>query len=139
MTNRDGYDTVEWAAMQPWLDGNVGTIGGSYSGATQYRNALSRPPHLNAMFIRESSADYYQEWVYRGGAFELGFNMGWARSVTHSNLAHLAQGAEHDRHNGILQRAAEEQENWYGRLPLYPNPLVPQPIADYNKYQPPIF
>ena len=64
--NRDGYDTIEWAALQPWSDGNVGTIGGSYSGATQYRNALSRPPHLRAMFIRESSADYYQEWVYRG-------------------------------------------------------------------------
>ena len=42
--NRDGYDTIEWAAAQPWCDGNVGTIGGSYSGATQYRATLSRPP-----------------------------------------------------------------------------------------------
>ena len=30
---RDGYDTIEWAAAQPWSDGNVGMIGGSYSGA----------------------------------------------------------------------------------------------------------
>ena len=133
-SNRDGYDTVEWAAAQPWSDGNVGTIGGSYSGATQYRNALSRPPHLRAMFIRESSADYYQEWVYRGGAFELGFNMGWARAVTYSNLPHLAEGAEHDRRNGILERAAEEQDDWYGRLPLYPNPLV-EGLSDwYNDW-----
>src|SRR5690606_18710337 len=28
--NRDGYDTVEWIAAQPWCNGNVGTIGGSY-------------------------------------------------------------------------------------------------------------
>jgi predicted acyl esterase len=24
---RDGYDTIEWAARQPWSDGNVGTFG----------------------------------------------------------------------------------------------------------------
>src|SRR5688572_9885721 len=30
--NRDGYDSVEWLAAQPWCDGKVGTIGGSYSG-----------------------------------------------------------------------------------------------------------
>ena len=95
--NRDGYDTVEWAANQPWSDGNIGTIGGSFSGATQYRNALSRPPPLRAMFIRESSADYYHEWVYRGGAFELGFNMPWARNVVYNNLAHLASGDRESR------------------------------------------
>ena len=72
-TNRDGYDTVEWIAAQPWCDGNVGTIGGSYAGATQYRLAPTRPSHLRAMYVRESSADYWAEWVYHGGAFELGF------------------------------------------------------------------
>lgn len=52
--NRDGYDTVECLADQPWSNGRIGTIGGSHSGATQCRNALCRPPHLQAMFIRES-------------------------------------------------------------------------------------
>ena len=118
--SRDGYDSVEWAAAQPWSDGNVGTFGGSYAGATQYRNALSRPPHLRAMFVWQSAADYYREWVYHGGAFELGFNMAWARNVTHTNLARLAHGGEYDRLNGVLERAAEEQQDWYGRLPLHP-------------------
>ena len=118
--NRDGYDTIEWAAAQPWSDGNVGTIGGSYSGATQYRNALSRPPHLRAMFVRESSADYYQEWVYRSGAFELAFNMAWAHGVTLTNLAHLAEGEKFNQQKGRLERVKEEMESWYARLPLYP-------------------
>ena len=121
--NRDGYDTVEWAAAQPWSDGNVGTIGGSYSGATQYRNALSRPPHLRAMFSRESSADYYQEWVYRSGAFELAFNMAWAHGVTLANLAHLAEGEEFNRQQGRLERVGEEMDSWYARLPIYPCPF----------------
>ena len=37
---------MEWVARQPWCDGRVGTIGGSYAGATQYRLAPARPPHL---------------------------------------------------------------------------------------------
>lgn len=120
---RDGYDTVEWLARQPWSNGRVGTIGGSYSGATQYRNALSRPPHLRAMFVRESSADYYQEWVYRGGAFELGFNMDWALRVTLNNLDRLVSDEDRRRRlRGILERASEEKDHWYGRLPLYPFP-----------------
>src|SRR5262249_55463893 len=31
----DGYDTIEWAAAQPWSNGKVGMFGGSYVGATQ--------------------------------------------------------------------------------------------------------
>ena len=27
-TNQDGFDTIEWAAQQPWCDGNVGMVGG---------------------------------------------------------------------------------------------------------------
>src|SRR2546426_141011 len=32
---KDGYDSVEWCASQPWSDGKVGMYGGSYVGATQ--------------------------------------------------------------------------------------------------------
>ena len=32
---RDGFDTIEWAAAQPWSDGSVGTFGLSYPGAVQ--------------------------------------------------------------------------------------------------------
>ena len=129
--NRDGYDTVEWAAVQPWSDGKVGMIGGSYSGVTQYRNALSRPPHLRALFVRESSADYVREWVYRDGAFELGFGLAWAHHVTRTNLAHLATGEEYERHKGILDKVHEEMDDWYARLPLYPCPFL-EGLSDWH-------
>ena len=41
---RDGYDTVEWAARQPWSNGNVGMYGASYMGATQWLAATQAPP-----------------------------------------------------------------------------------------------
>ena len=122
--NRDGYDTIEWAASQPWSDGNVGTIGGSYSGMTQYRLAPLRPPHLRAMFVRESSSDYHQEWVYRGGAFELAFCLNWAlNGITLANLAHLASPEQHEEKKGQLEQAVAELSTWHSHLPLNPLPL----------------
>ena len=117
--NRDGYDTVEWIAEQAWCAGNVGTIGGSYSGATQYRMAPTQPPHLRAMYVRESSTDYHAEWVYRGGAFEHGFMLNWTLGLIHNNLANMVTDEEYTRYNALLGMAKEEDaESWQNHLPL---------------------
>ena len=118
--NKDGYDTVEWLAKQDWSTGKIGTIGGSYSGATQYRNAISNPPNVKAMFVRESSADYSEEWVYRGGAFELGFNLGWAHRVTLSNLNHLVTDEKHEETEKMLIDIENNLDDWHNKTPLFP-------------------
>src|SRR3989337_1243856 len=46
---RDGYDTIEGVAAQPWSTGRVGTIGGSYGGWNQWLAAVEGPAHLKAM------------------------------------------------------------------------------------------
>jgi putative CocE/NonD family hydrolase len=46
---KDGYDTIEWIARQPWCDGQVATWGGSWRGFTQWSIAKEFPPHLKAM------------------------------------------------------------------------------------------
>ncbi len=46
---RDGYDSVEWIASQPWCDGNVGMAGLSYLAGLQWMTAISNPPHLKAI------------------------------------------------------------------------------------------
>src|SRR5213592_4348955 len=61
---QDGYDAVEWAAGLPYSDGQVGTMGQSYLGATQYLLAPTRPPHLKASFPASAPADFHQCWVY---------------------------------------------------------------------------
>lgn len=42
----DGFDTIEWAAAQPWSNGKVATQGGSYLGHNQWAAASQNPPHL---------------------------------------------------------------------------------------------
>lgn len=115
---QDGYDTVEWAAAQPWSNGKVGTIGGSYSGVTQYRLHESPPPHLAAQFVRQSSADYSNEWVYRNGVFELGFNLMWATKHTASHSRIWADSSKAEHYERVLNEAVENLPLEMKTLPL---------------------
>lgn len=58
----DGYDAVEWCAVQPWSTGKVATIGGSYNGRIQWLTAVLQPPHLTTMIVLVTPADTYVEW-----------------------------------------------------------------------------
>jgi putative CocE/NonD family hydrolase len=42
----DGYDVVEWLASQPYCNGKVAMLGGSYLGYVQWATAKEFPPHL---------------------------------------------------------------------------------------------
>ncbi len=85
---RDGYDAVEWAAGLLYADGQVGTMGQSYLGATQYLLAPARPPHLKAAFPASAPADFHQCWVYHsGGAFELGWQIPYAILMARDTIA----------------------------------------------------
>ncbi len=58
----DGYDVIEWVAKQPWCQGKVGTLGGSYLARVQWLTALHKPPHLAAMVCLVSPSDPFVEW-----------------------------------------------------------------------------
>ncbi|MBK9167090.1 MAG: CocE/NonD family hydrolase [Bryobacterales bacterium] len=74
---RDGHDTIEWAATQPWSNGKVAMQGGSYLGHVQWAAASQAPPHLVAIFPAVASTNIYANWISHGGAFRLSFNYGW--------------------------------------------------------------
>jgi len=74
---QDGYDTIEWAAKQPWSSGKVGSQGGSYLGNNQWLTGALAPPHLVTMFPKVASTSIYHNWAYFGGVFRLSFNYGW--------------------------------------------------------------
>jgi uncharacterized protein len=68
----DGYDTIEWVASLPYVDGQVGTFGLSYPGAVQWMTAPTRPPHLKAMSPAMTFA-HPNHFFYHGGVFESDF------------------------------------------------------------------
>ena len=63
---RDLHDLVEWAAAQPWSDGNVGMIGISYFAMAQLEAAVEQPPHLKAIFPVATTSDLYEAAIHHG-------------------------------------------------------------------------
>ena len=135
---QDGYDAVEWAAGLPWSDGNVGTLGQSYLGATQYLLLPTRPPHLKTAFPVSASADFHQSWVYHtGGAFEFGWQIPYAILMARDSLARqgltdaLLPVLERNITDPVIPFAQPLTESAYRRLPLtYWDDLL-KPVARY--------
>ena len=67
----DGYDTAAWIASEPWSDGAIGTLGGSYEGGTRYALALANPLALKAMVPLVAASNPGLFGVRYQGAFEL--------------------------------------------------------------------
>ncbi len=73
----DGYDSVEWAAAQPWSNGKIGLWGISYLGVSVMQAAVQRPPHLVAGAAHFTASDYHDHWTYENGVFNDGFSQEW--------------------------------------------------------------
>lgn len=125
---RDGYDTIEWAARQPWSNGSVGTFGLSYPGAVQWLAAAESPPHLKAMVpaMAFASANLF---FYAGGVWD----NSWAGWVWEDIAADLR------RRRGIARPTTDEdaERKWDGvrerivwQLPLAALPDF-KPIAPW--------
>lgn len=108
----DGYDSVEWVASLPYVDGKVGMFGGSYVGATQWLAAITHPPHLAGIAPNVTASNYHDGWTYQGGAFEQWFNESWTTGLAQNSLL----------------RAATVNSNaldWIRTLPLEHYPILP--------------
>jgi putative CocE/NonD family hydrolase len=78
---KDGYDAIEWLAKQPWCNGKVGMIGGSYGGWVQWWAAAEAPPHLVTIIPQVSPPDLFHNLPYDYGVFFLYGSMWWLEVV----------------------------------------------------------
>lgn len=70
---RDAYEVVEWAAKQPWCNGNVGMAGIGYYATHHAPVALMEPPHLKCIAPVSAFWDVYNYYWYPGGLLAAGF------------------------------------------------------------------
>lgn len=115
----DGYDTVEWVASLPYVDGRVGMFGGSYSATVQLLAAPLRPPHLVALFPSASYASRY-DMVFQGGAFYLGDGLSWSLGQAKDVRRRMLEPqANRDGELGLSPEERKQlQSEWYRHLPL---------------------
>jgi hypothetical protein len=123
---RDGYDTIEWLAGLPYVDGQVGMWGTSYAAHAQASAAILRPPHLKTIVL--NMGGLYNGWHHKirnHGAFELAQQVGWA----------WGQIAAQAKDPALKDKLAREKiEDWIGALRARPG-LSPLAVApNFEEY-----
>jgi putative CocE/NonD family hydrolase len=119
---KDGHDTVEWAAAQPWSNGKVAMQGGSYLGNVQWQAAAQSPPHLVAIFPAVASTSLYHNTWYHGGAFKLALAFGWG-------VVRNPRRTMYPQHWHVESYAPEE---WKYQSILWRLPLQDLDLASFN-------
>ncbi|WP_421723644.1 CocE/NonD family hydrolase [Bauldia sp.] len=106
------YDMIEWLAAQPWSDGNIGMIGGSYPGMVQFNVAALDPPPLKAIYPDVSAFDFHQT-VHPGGIFRYMLWDYWSQLRHNMDLVVPSVPVDADT-SGALLAIAERQHrrNW---------------------------
>ncbi len=133
LDGRDGYDTIEWLAAQPWCDGNIGTFGPSYNAWMQWEAAAEQPPSLRAMCadtipMELTSVDWW-------GSFRPGRRVKWWLTTIAPDLRRRA-GMSPPHTPAEARRIFEETELnlWLGYLPWKDLPRhMPEPLATYAR------
>ncbi|MBL8875192.1 MAG: CocE/NonD family hydrolase [Phycisphaerae bacterium] len=73
----DHAKVIQWAAAQPWCDGQVVLFGTSYYALTQPQVARLRPPALKGFFANEMCTDFFRHIAMFGGAPQPDFLALW--------------------------------------------------------------
>lgn len=64
---KDTADIINWIVAQPWSDGQIGTIGTSYTANTAELAAVVNHPAVKAVIPRHSDFDIYKDLTFPGG------------------------------------------------------------------------
>lgn len=131
---KDGYDVIEWIALQPYCTGKVGTYGGSYPGIVQWQAMAEAPPHLAAA-APEMTPIGSHHFIYYGGAF----SHPWIDWFTPYILADKRKRAKDPSGPWDDEQATEEWEKsnrkqWYQYRPLLDLPLLKKYAPEYYEW-----
>ena len=121
----DGFDTVQWIGRQPWFDGNLGTVGGSYDGGTQYALAISNPPYLKAMIPAYAMSDCGVYGIRHHGAFELRW-MDW--------ILLAARDSHYPAAGTAIKNPTQLVEEYAKGLPLHAGATLLSLAPDYESW-----
>lgn len=136
---RDAADThavLDWIRAQPWSDGRVGMIGGSYSGFTAWAATKRRHPALEAIAVSAAAIPGQGLPMYHN--VFLSANYAWAFHVTNNRTLDHSVYADGERWRRMTR-------DWFASGRPYreldavdgtPNPLLQRWLKhpDYDDY-----
>ena len=122
----DGADTVAWAAELPGSNGNVGMVGGSYCGHTQWRAAIEQPTALKAITPLMTWSEPREALVARGGATQISVITGWSMAAGFDWLTRqgLTDAELEARVAALTEVLGDLEKTGYWALPVAELPVL---------------
>jgi putative CocE/NonD family hydrolase len=109
---QDSYDLIEWAASQPWCNGNVGMWGISFGAVAALQMAMMAPPHLKAIIAYSGTDDPYTDWACPGGSPRPYMYLNYAPIMTAANFSPPDPAEVGDRWAEIWAQRLERNVPW---------------------------
>lgn len=109
----DGYDLLDWIARQDWSNGQVGTVGFSYTGSNQQSLAVLNHPTLKSQVIFDAGINYFSRNVREDGAFVIGQLGTYALRMAISS----PQARRDPVLRAHLEHVLKNPTEWYTRAP----------------------
>jgi putative CocE/NonD family hydrolase len=126
----DGYDTLAWVGEQPWCNGDVGTLGLSYTTANQQALAVMKPPHLKTQMLLDGGYNYFTRTMRHSGTCEYGIFLPYVLWMARTSKE--AHAAVHVRN--ALDDMWAHLADWIRRLPLRPGESPLRLTPNYERW-----
>ena len=110
----DGDATMQWIADQEWCGDKIGTVGISYTTATQQALAVRNPAKLATQVLFDGPYNYFRQTMRHGGACEYGIA-----------VQYVVFMARVGKQANAYPRIKSELDKMWANLPLY---LTHQPL-----------
>lgn len=102
---------VEWLALQPWCNGDVGMFGVSYFARLAKAVAARGPKPLKAIFAPFAGTDDYRHRCYHGGILAHGFISHWRNSLDRPHYRSLYREAHGEAaYRDAIAQALRDEE-----------------------------
>ena len=125
----DGCDTMAWLADQPWCEA-IGTLGISYTTATQQALAVRHPPKLAAQALYDGPYNYFRQTMRHGGTCEYAIAFHYVVF-----MARWGQEAVADPEiAAALDDMWKDLPRWLAEDPLTPGTSPLSLVPDYERW-----
>ncbi len=125
----DGFDACEWLMSQPWCDGNIGTMGTSYSAMNQAHLAASNPPGLASQFFNQGFSNNFAGRIRQGGALRQSM-VAWIFRQAPVSREALADPALRE----LLMDCFARTQDWLAKGPIRPGTTPLRHLPEYEDH-----
>ena len=125
----DGETTMAWLSNQPWC-GSIGTLGISYTTATQQALAVRQPPKLTTQALFDGPYNYFRQTMRHGGACEYG--------IAFQYVVFMARASKQAAADPAIQSGLDQMwgslTDWLGHQPITPGETPLRLTPDYEQW-----